>query len=53
MKEPFKIELLKEVSSKNDFIQTLNDPNMFFVYMRIVKTMAKIEDDVSLSYIVD
>ena len=40
MKEPYKKDLLGEVLSKNDFIASLNDANMNFVFMKVIETMA-------------
>lgn len=31
MDDCYKIEMLREISSKTDFIISLNDPNIFFV----------------------
>ena len=43
MSEPYKIEMLREISSKNDFIVSMNDPNIYFVYMKIIKLMGKFD----------
>ena len=36
MTEPYKIELLRELTSQNDFIESWRDPNIFFVYIKII-----------------
>lgn len=53
MNEPYKIELLRELSSKNDFIISLNDPNIFFVYLKIIQTMAQLDTNEDIGAIIN